>query len=476
MVARGEQYLYEKVRDLVVEQIQAGSLRPGDRLPSLRRMSGQLKVSIATVMQAYTNLEHEGIVNARPQSGFFVNANPIGSPRLPSATSPRPVVRDIKLSGAVLEMLRVSRRPGSAPLGPANPASELLPGRALARLLHRVMSRDPQAAVDYMDPAGHEELRRQIAYRASINGTLVDPDQVIITNGASEALAISLKSVTRPGDTVAVESPTYFLLLQLIEDLGLKAIEVPSDPINGLNLDAFEDIVSRFRVAALMCVVNFNNPYGSLMPDASRQRLVRIANASGVRVIEDDIYGDLHFGAYRPRPLKSFDVEGNVILCSSFSKTLAPGFRVGWLVADRSRGEMLSRKHSLSIASASLTQLAVAEFLASGAYDRHVRLLRRAMKKQVDRMRYELTRVLPTSTRISQPQGGFVLWVELPRGVDSGQLFNRCLEVGVNILPGAIFSPTRKYRNCIRVNCGHPWNDVIENAVASLGRLVREAL
>lgn len=476
MTPSKEHFLYDKVRDLVVEQIRAGSLRPGDRLPSLRRMSSQLKVSIATVMQGYDNLEREGFVSARPQSGFFVNSNPVRSVPLPSATSPKPIVRDIKLSGAVLELLRLSRRPGSAPLGPANPAAELLPGRALGRLLHRVMSRDPGAALDYMDPAGHGELRRQIAYRASINGTLVDPDQVIITNGASEALAIALKSVTRPGDTIAVESPTYFLLLQLIEDLGLKAIEVPSDPVSGLDPEAFEDIVARFPVAALMCVVNFNNPYGSLMPDASRERLVAIANARGVRVIEDDIYGDLHFGSYRPRPLKSFDDEGNVVLCSSFSKTLAPGFRVGWLVADRDRGEMLSRKHNLSIASASLTQLAVAEFLASGAYDRHLRKLRQAMKKQVDRMRHELSRVLPPSTRISQPQGGFVLWVELPRGVDSGQLFHRCLEIGVNILPGAIFSPTRKYRNFIRVNCGHPWNGVIENAVVSLGRLVHEAM
>lgn len=469
-----EQFLYDHVYDLIVEQIRAGSLRAGDRLPSLRRMSRQLKVSIATVMQGYMNLEREGFISARPQSGFFVNAGRGQSARLPSASSPKAIVRDIKLSSVVLELLRQSRRPGSAPLGPANPASELLPARALSRLVHRVAARDPAAAVDYTEPAGHQELRRQIAYRASTTGMVVDPEQVIVTNGASEALAVALKSVTRPGDTIAVESPTYFLLLQLIEDLGLKAIEVPSDPVNGLNLDAFEDIVSRFPVAALMCVVNFNNPYGSLMPDASKERLVDLANRRGIRVIEDDIYGDIHFGPYRPRPLKSFDREGNVVLCSSFSKTLAPGFRVGWLVADRDREEMLSRKHNASIAGTSVTQMAIAEFLASGGYDRHLRHLRRALKQQVDRMRDELARVLPAATRISQPQGGFVLWVELPRGVDSGQLFHRCLDNGVNILPGAIFSPTRKFRNCIRISCGHPWSELIGNAVVSLGRLVHE--
>ncbi len=474
MAEAREQFLYDQVYDLVVEQIRAGTLRPGDRLPSLRHMSRQLKVSIATVMQGYTNLEREGFISARPQSGFFVNADSTRSAALPSASSPRPVVRDIKLSSMVLDFLRMSRRPGTAPLGPANPANELLPTRTLARLIHRVVMRDPGAAVDYMDPAGQVELRRQIAYRAGTMGMVIDPEQVIVTNGATEAMAVAMRTVARPGDTIAVESPTYFLLLQLIEDLGLKAVEVPSDPVNGLNIDAFEDIVSGIPVAALLCVVNFNNPYGSLMPDDARQRLVDLANRSGIRLIEDDIYGDLHFGPYRPRPLKSFDREGNVVLCSSFSKTLAPGLRVGWIAAESGREEMLSRKHNSSIANASLTQMAVAEFLASGGYDRHLRQLRRALKQQVERMRHELTRVLPEGTRISQPQGGFVLWVELPRGIDATELFRRCLEQGVNILPGALFSPTRKFRNCIRISCGHPWNDVIADGVERLGRLAGE--
>ncbi len=476
MAESREQFLYDRVYDLVVDQIRAGSLRSGDRLPSLRRMSRQLKVSIATVMQGYTNLEREGYISARPQSGFFVNPGRGQPDRLPSATSPRAVVRDIKLSGTVLELLRLSRRPGTVPLGPANPANALLPTRALGRIMHRVVTRDPGVAVDYADPGGLDELRRQIAYRASTMAMVVDPEQVIITNGASEAMAVALRSVTRPGDTVVVESPTYFLLLQLIEDLGLKAVEVPADPVNGLNLDALEDIAARFSPAAMLCVVNFNNPYGSLMPDDAKQRLVEIANRRGFRIIEDDIYGELHFGPYRPRPLKSFDDAGNVVLCSSFSKTLAPGYRVGWLVADRGREEMLSRKHNASIASASATQMTVSEFLAGGGYDRHLRGLRRALKQQVDRMRHELLNVLPEGTRISQPQGGFVLWVELPRGIDSGVLFNRCLEKGVNILPGAIFSPTRKYRNCIRISCGHPWDDVIARGVENLGALTRELI
>ncbi len=469
------QFLYHRVYDMVVDQIRAGSLRRGDRLPSLRRMSRQLKMSIATVTQGYVNLERDGYIRARPQSGFFVDADPVGSARLPTPTAPRAVVRDIRVSSLVLELLRLSRRPGAAPLGLANPASDLLPARALSRAMHRVANRNPAGAIDYTEAAGNADLRRQIAYRYGANGTVVDPDQLVITNGASEALALALKSVTRPGDTVAVESPTYFVLLQLIEDLGLKAIEVPADPVTGLRIDAFEELLDRFDIAALMCVANFNNPYGSLMPDAAKQALVELANRHGARIIEDDIYGDLHFGPYRPRPLWSFDDTGSVVLCSSFSKTLAPGFRIGWLAAQRDREEMLSRKHTLNIANASLTQIATAEFLGSGAYERHLRGLRRSLKHQVEQMRQQLSARLPAATRISSPQGGFVLWVELPRGIDASRLFHRCLEESVNILPGSIFSPTRKFRNCIRISCGHPWDQRIERGVDKLAELVEEA-
>ncbi len=476
MSEREARFLYDQVFDLVFGQIRAGSIQPGDRLPSLRRMSGQLKVSVATVMQGYMNLEREGLISARPQSGFFVNSYGLQSAKLPSPTSPRPVARDFQLSNLVHELLRLSRQPGMIPFGLANPAQELLPARSLNRALHRVANRNPEAAVDYMEPAGDGELRRQIAYRSSTMGTVVDPEEIIVTNGASEALALSLRSLTRPGDTVAVESPAYFFLLQLIENLGLKAIEVPSDPVTGLNIDAFEDILGHFEVSVLMVVANFNNPYGSLMPDIRKQRLVELVNRKGVRLIEDDIYGDLHFGPYRPRPLRSFDTSGNVVSCCSFSKTLAPGYRVGWLVADRDRSEMLSRKQSISMSSCSVTQMATAEFLASGSYERHLRRLRSSFKQQVEKMRHQLSLALPGGTRISQPQGGFVLWVELPRGTDANQLFRDCLEQNLSILPGSIFSPTRKFRNCIRISCGHPWSDVMSAGVAKLAELTRRNL
>jgi DNA-binding transcriptional MocR family regulator len=472
MITTESRYLYDQVFDLVQGQIETGSLQPGDRLPSLRRMSRQLKVSIATVMQGYTNLEREGLINARAQSGFFVNAAARPDIALPLPTTPKAVARDIQLSALVRQFLELSRAPGIVPLGLANPGTQLLPAKALSRMLHRVSRREAARSVEYGELAGDRELRRQIAYRSSVLGSVVDPETIVITNGASEALALSLKSVTNAGDTVAVESPTYFLLLQLIEDLGLKAVEVPADPVRGLDIDAFEKLLGQFDIRCLLCVANFNNPYGSVMPDDAKRRLVGLANERGIRLIEDDIYGELHFAEHRPRPLASFDDTGNVVTCSSFSKTLAPGYRIGWIIANRDREQMLSRKHAVSMSSCSVTQMAVAEYLAEGGYDRHVRGLRRTLMQQVGKMRHQLSMVLPVGTRISQPQGGFVLWVELPRGIDAMEVFNDCLSRNVSILPGSIFSPTRKFKNCIRISCGHPWSSDIENGLRVLGEVV----
>ena len=469
---RQVQYLYDQVFSLVRGQIINGALRPGDRLPSLRRLSRQLKVSVATVMQGYNHLELQGLVEAREKSGYFVRNSIPDRVALPSPTKPRPVLADIRLSSMVQELLNMSRAPDVIQLGLANPAPVLLPAKALHRAMHRVSLRKPDLVTAYSAVEGEFELRRQIAYRASQLGHSVNPESIIITNGASEALALSLKSVTRTGDTVAVESPTYFLLLQLIEDLGLKALEVPSDPVTGLCIDAFEALLEQFDIRCLMCIPNFNNPYGSLMPDEAKQRLVDVVNRAGVTVIEDDVYGELHFGQHRPRPLRSFDETGKVVTCSSISKNLAPGLRVGWIISDTERRQMLSRKQAISISSSAVSQLTVVEYLADGGHDRHLRNLRRVLRRQVGQMRDGLARVLPRGTRISDPQGGIVLWVELPQEVDALQVVNLCMQRRVGVLPGRIFSPTGKYSNCIRVSCGEPWSDRIADGVACLGEVV----
>jgi DNA-binding transcriptional MocR family regulator len=218
-------------------------------------------------------------------------------------------------------------------------------------------------------------------------------------------------------------------------------------------------------------VANFHNPVGSLMPDAGKQRLVAMLAERGIPLIEDDIFGDLHFGETRPRIAKCFDRDGLVLTCSSFSKTLAPGYRIGWVIPGRFAAAVLKIKRSMGF-SATPTQLAVAEFLRSGGYDRHLRRLRAAYRDQVQRMRDHIAQVFPAGTRITRPQGGFVLWVELPPGVDSMELFEQALAAGVSIAPGTLFSPTQKYRRFIRLNAGMVWSDPLRAAVDTLGRLV----
>lgn len=468
-----DRFLYDQVGQLVVSMIDQGTLTPGARVPSLRKMSRQLKVSITTVMQAYVHLEEQGYIEARPQSGYFVRHRHPQQPAVPRKSRPRGEPRRVAVRDTVEAILSATKQRGVVPLGIANPSTELLPVKALSRALARVASGQALAGIDYCFPPGHEELRRQIAFRSVDLGCEVGPADVVIANGCTEALSLALSAVAKPGDVVAVESPTYFFVLEMIERLGMLALEVCTDAETGLCLDTLERELGRHDVRAVVSVPNFHNPVGSLMPEAHKERLVAMLAERGIPLIEDDIFGDLHFADTRPRIAKCYDREGLVLTCSSFSKTLAPGYRIGWVLPGRFTGEVLKLKRTMGF-SATPTQLAVAEFLRSGSYDRHLRRLRAAYRDQVERMRFEVAQTFPDGTRVSRPQGGFVLWVELPAGVDSMELLDRALAQGVSVAPGTLFSPTQRFRRCIRLNAGMLWNDEVRDAVGRVGALARE--
>jgi DNA-binding transcriptional MocR family regulator len=321
--------------------------------------------------------------------------------------------------------------------------------------------------------AGNRALQHQIARRAFDHGCDLDPDALVITNGCMEALNLALRAVAKPGDVVAIESPTYFGILQIVESLGLRAIEIPTSPRTGLSVDALELATRRpGAVAALVVMPNFSNPLGSLMPDAAKRRMVALMAERGIPVVEDDIYGDLHFEARRPRPAKAFDREGGVMLVSSFTKTVAPGLRVGWIAPGRWLPQVSMLKFINTVSTAELGQEVIAEFLATGGYDRHLRALRSAFRDQVSRMSEAIGRYFPPETRVTRPRGGFVLWVELPAAVDAGELFRLAARQGVSLAPGVIFSPSGRHRHHLRVSCGYPWSERIEGAVRTVGALV----
>ena len=474
---RGRIPLYEVVATRIAYLVEQGTLRPGDRVPSIRGLSKQMQVSINTVKEAYSQLEDRRLIEARPQSGYYVRAR---LPALPAEiVVDQPALRPTEVSlGKVYQIvMKDLLNPRLQQLGIAFPNPQLLPIDKLNRMLSSESRRFRTQAVSYAMTPGCERLRQQIAQRALLSGCTLSPDQIVITSGCVEAVVLSLRALCRPGDTILVETPVYFNFLQLIEDLGLKTLEIPSSPRDGISLDALAYVLehNRTRISACLVISNINNPLGSQMPDGNKRRLVALLDRYAIALIEDDIYGDLSFSDKRPSVAKAYDQNGNVLLCSSFSKTLAPGYRVGWIAAGRFQDRIERDKMLANVATATPPQLAIAEFLANGGYDHHLRSIRRVYARQVAQMGDAIGRCFPAGTRVSRPLGGFVLWVEMPEAVDALKLYERSRQAGITFAPGPLFSASGKYQNCIRLNAAF-WCDEVERAVATLGALAHALL
>lgn len=469
-------YRYEQFAELIVGMIENGALVPGTRLPSVRAVSEDKRLSISTVLQAYRLLESRGVLVARPQSGFYVADSRRGSLELPSIYRPRAKASTVSISGAVAALLDHASNSALIPLGCAVPDATLLQSRRLDLALARAARLHGARYNVYGSPRGELGLRREIAKRAMRYAHELSPDDVLITNGCTEALSLALTAITKPGDTIAVESPTYFGLLNMLELLGLKALELPTDPTRGINVSAFAKVLDTEPVAACMVSSNFNNPLGSLMPEADKRELLALLSRHSIPLIEDDVYGDIHFGRERPKPFIALDEGANTIYCSSVSKSLAPGYRIGWIVGGRYASRILERKLAFSLCAPVLPQVALADFFASGVFDTHLRRLRRLFEENLSRMTKVIEESFPPETRVSRPAGGFVLWLELPRRFDSRALFDEAVEQGICFAPGDVFSASRRFRNCLRLSAGYAWSDRIEKGIRRLGELAREIL
>jgi DNA-binding transcriptional MocR family regulator len=463
-------HLFQIIVDHVSRQISTGALRAGARVQSVRRLSARFEVSTNTVLHAFAELEALGLVEARPQSGYYVR--PRASDELPTPTVPMLRAPAVPTLDRLPGFIRSMRDASVVPLGAASMGTELLPVARLQRLLG-LAARAGGARGLRLDPLpGYPLLRREIAKRMAQAGCAVTADEVITTIGAIEALHLALRAVARRGDAVIVESPCYFGVLQLLADLELRAIEVPCAAGEGPSLDLIEEAIKRKRARACVLVPNFSNPLGSLMPLEKKRELVALCGRHQTPLIESDVYAELPFEGQRPLPLKAFDKTGIVLHCSSFSKSLAPSFRVGWISPGRYLDAVEQRKFMYTVASPTVTQAAIAELLVSGGYDRHLRTVRRRLREQVMRMREAIAEHFPPGTRVSDPRGGFLLWVELPaRSIDAFELQRRALRSKISIVPGPLFSARGGFRRCFRLSCGHPWSEAIEGAVAKLAQL-----
>lgn len=469
-----DRYLYQRLADDIAALIGGGTFEIGARLPSLRTVSRRENLSLATVMKAFQMLEERGLLEARPQSGFYVKRRPGDLHPSPRQSTPGKRALTVDVASLVQEVIAASGRREVVPLGAALPSPALLPVTRLSRALARGVRRDPVRATCDGRPEGQVALRQAIARRALEAGCRFAADDLIVTNGCTEALNLALQAVTRPGDTVAVESPAYFCALQVIESLHLRVLELPTDPQTGLDVDAALEVARRGIVRAFLLTPTFHNPLGSVMPDTARERLVNALNGHDLPIIEDDIYGEFHpDNRPRPRALKAFDRNGRVLYCSSFSKSLAPGLRVGWIAPGRHYASVLRLKSAVSLASSGPAQAAVSEYLSGGGFDLHLRRLRRTFAINLDRMRAAVARHFPADTLMTQPIGSFVLWVQVP-GLDATKLYRQALTANISIAPGCIFTATGGYGDCFRLNAGHPWGETMERAIATLGALAQE--
>lgn len=466
---------YEIIAEEIASAIQQGLLKRGDKLPSIRQIQVSKQVNASTVFQAYYLLEARGLIVARPRSGYYV-VGPLRSERLlPHTAADDGTPTTLQVSDLVFNLLERIKDPRQIPFGSAFPSPLLFPlpklADHMASTVRRMQAQDTVSDIGQ----GDIELRRQIALRYQLDGKQTDLSDIVITNGALEALNLCLAAVTQPGDSVIIESPSFYAALQAIERMGLRAIEVPSHPEHGIDLVALERAIIQHHPKACWLMTNFQNPTGSLMPESKKQALVAMITRYQLPMIEDDVYRELYFGKQRPLPAKTWDSEGWIMHCSSFSKSLAPGYRVGWVSAGRFAEKITRLKISTTLATSIPAQHALASYLVKGGYDKHLRQLRHQLMLQQLQFSQAIHQHLPPQVRFTLPQGGYFLWLQLPAQTDSLKLFQQAIDHNISLAPGHMFSSQQQYACYIRLNYGHPLTAVNLQAIETLGRLIKQA-
>ncbi len=464
---------YQDLADRIGELIRQGTYPPGKRIPSVRQTSRQYAMSISTVLQAYAVLENMGLIDAHPQSGHYVRAQTARRLLEPEMSTPGRDPSRVSLHELIMMILADTMNPNLIQMGAAVPNALLLPTKRINRIIANIARQNDPNTHQYRFPPGLNSLRTQIAQRAVISGCNLSPNDIVITSGGTEALDICLHAACRPGDIVAIESPTYFGILQTLEVLGLRALEIPTHPRDGISVEALEFAIEHHAIRAVIVISNFNNPLGSVMPDEKKRELVQLLRRHDIPLIENDESGDIYFGSTRPLACKSFDTTGLVMLFSSFSNEISPGLRVGWVAPGRYQTEVEWLKFTISGAAPTLSQKVVARYLESGGYEPHLRRIRREYARNVELMSNAVVRYFPEGTRLTRPSGGFVLWVRLQDNVDSLELYKIARQAGITLAPGTVFSATQQFPNFIRLNAAE-FNYATERAVEHLGEMITE--
>ncbi len=471
--------LYRQLAARYVDAIHTGSLKQGDRLPSLRSLMRLHAISLSTALQLCRAMESDGWVEARDRSGYFVRRPrrlAIAPMEEPLTVLPPDPAQYVGIHARVSDFVVRGRTAGDTlNFAIARGAPQLYPAEALRNAMTRALRHKPELLTSATPQKGNAQFRAVLAQRSLRIGMTIPPDEVLVTNGCIEALNLALRAVTQPGDTVAVESPTFYGLLQVLESLGMRALEIPTSPQTGISIEALELAIQTYDdINAVVVVPHLQNPIGSVMPDAHKQRLVHLCESHGIALVEDDTYSDLVESDTPLRALKSWDRTGNVIYCASLHKVLAPGLRLGWITAGRWHAQVEMLKYAQTRNNEALAQIAAGEFIAGGAYDRHLRRLRERLHVQRDQTADAIARYFPQGTRLNLPRGGLQLWVELPQRLSSVSVFDAALREHMLVAPGAQFSNSSRFDHYLRINCGWPYSDAVDAGLRRLGAIVSE--
>jgi DNA-binding transcriptional MocR family regulator len=446
-------YLYRRLMTQLAHQIETGVIRPGQTLPSIRELALQRSVSRNTVIQAYDQLAEMGLIAPRDRSGFYVLCST-------ARTEPATAIDELMPSTPGRDHLAFSvvRSAGSsllAPLGSAHPSGEFPALQSFRRIYNRqqrIARREEVRLTQYEVPPGHAGLRRQLVRHMARSGTVVDAEEIVITNGCQEALSLALQTVAAAGDIVAIESPGFYGTLQCLEVLGMRILEIPSDPLHGINLELLSKALERWPVRVILVNPLFSNPQGHVMPENAARRLLSLAERYDLPIIEDDVFGDLSYEKGRPRTVRSWDTQGRVLLCSSLSKSLDSDLRLGWVAAGRYSEPLCYRKYVTTMACRGQIQAAAAEFLSGSRFGRHIRTVTRCYRERRDFALEAINRFFPDPTHVNMPLGGFHCWVELPAAVNSTRLYSELMQQGINATPGSLFGTRGQFDHFLRIN------------------------
>ena len=463
-------YLYEMIADQLGHQIHSGVLVREDKLPSVRSICSQYKVSMSTALQSYYLLESRGLIRSVPKSGYYVSYVQ-KFPALPSQSKPS-VKMGIEDNSDLVSKVYNGISSDYMMLSLGCPSPELLPLPKLNKSVLHTIHSFPESATGYEHVQGNLKLRRQIARRSYIWGGRLTEEDVLTTSGCNHAMSLCLMTLTQRGDTIVVESPVYFGILQLAKSLGLNVLELPTDPQTGVEMDALKDALKKHQIKLCLLVSNFSNPMGGTMPSEHKREVVRLIEFYNIPLIENDMYGDLYFGNERPGNCKAYDESGLVLLCNSVSKTLAPGYRVGWLTPGRFAEQIRRVKFATSISGTTLTQEVVASFLEKGRYENHVKRLRNVLHSNSLHYLDAIMNYFPEGTKVSRPKGGFMLWVELEKEINTAELYEQTIKRKISIAPGRMFTLQNQYNNCMRLSYGLTWSPEVETAIKTIGKLL----